>query len=511
MLLQHGEQVLNRVAHVALQAVACLLAFLPGAPLSGAEAPGRFVVERAVRELFLDDEGIERLEGLRRTVNPPERHSGNPVVRPDLPWEDRCQVYGTALYDEEAGLFKLWYLTTPRDRGLRPLEVPGGRRRPAHTTLAAYAFSQDGIHWAKPALEQFPYDGDRRNNLLDLGVNNCEGLAVLHEPREPDPERRWKAAYWDHGSGGIAEIGGKPYSKDGPEDGFCVAFSADGLVWKPSPRNPVIRKYCDTNQNLLFDPRLGKYVAFSRFGFGRRIARSESADFETWTEPALVLQCDAADGPGTQFYGAGIDLYEGLYLGMVWVYREAGDGKIDTQLAASRDGIRWTRVGDRAAWLALGPDESWEGGMVRSVGRIISRGDRLQVYYCGVHGPHVRPGKPEVVRKHRTAIGLLTQRRDGFVSLDAGATEGTALTRVFTAPAGDLRLNADASEGEVAVAACDESGSPLQGFERSEAVRGDLPEARVRWPGEAAGQLAGRRLRLRFLLRRAKLFSYWWE
>ena len=99
---------------------------------------------------------------------------------------------------------------------------------------------------------------------------------------------------------------------------------------------------------MLYDPRIKKYVGFSRFGFGRWLARSESRDFIHWSAPQLVLECDEADGPRTQIYGAGVDLYEGVYLAMIWIYREGGDGTIDTQLATSRDGIQWTRVGDRA-------------------------------------------------------------------------------------------------------------------------------------------------------------------
>ena len=62
--------------------------------------------------------------------------------------------------------------------------------------------------------------------------------------------------------------------------------------------------------------------------------------------------------------------------------------------------------------------------MIRSCERIIPRGDKLYIYYCGVHGPHGGPKFPDVVRKHRTAIGLAVLCRDGFVSLDAGNDEG---------------------------------------------------------------------------------------
>lgn len=464
---------------------------------------------RGVRELFLDDAGIERLEGLRRVLHAPERHPANPVLRPEAPWEDRCQVYGTACYDDALGKFRLWYLTTPRDRGLNPIRLPTHERAP-HTTLAAYAESEDGVRWVKPALGQFPYDGDDRNNLLDIGKYNCEGIAVLHDPRDPDPGRRWKAAYWDHGSGDWEVRDGKPYAKPGPRDGFCVAVSPDGIRWKPYEGNPVLARYCDTNQNLLFDPRLGRYVAYSRFGMGRRLARSESADFLHWSEPKLVLECDAADGPATQIYGAGVDLYEGLYLAMVWIYREGGDGKIDTQLAASRDGVRWARVADRATWLALGDDESWEGGMARSVGRIIRRGEKLYVYYCGVHGPHGGPKFKNVVRKHRTAVGLVTLRRDGFVSLTAGEAPGRLVTRLFSLPEGDLHLNVDASKGSARVALLDAEGKPVPGLGPSAAATGDSTWAKVSWPAPVPEDLRGKSVRLEIELRSAALFAYGW-
>ena len=193
-----------------------------------------------------------------------------------------------------------------------------------------------------------------------------------------------------------------------------------------------------------------------------------------WSEPELVLECDEADGPAAQIYGAGVDLYEGLYLAMIWVYHEGTDGTIDTQLAVSRDGLSWTRVGDRAVWLALGDEDSWEGGMARSTERIINRGEELYIYYCGVHGPHGGPVVgTDIVRKHRTAIGLLTQRRDGFVSLDAGDEPGHVLTKAFPWPGGDLHLNVDAADGVVRAALHGESGRAIPGLDACEPIRGD--------------------------------------
>ncbi len=462
-----------------------------------------------VRQLFLDDVGIDSMEKLERVVHEANRHPANPVLKPDTPWEQVCSVYGTAMYDEDASLFKLWYLTIPRDRGLKPIKLPTHERAP-HTTLAAYAESPDGVHWTKPKLNLFPYDGSTENNLLDIGVYNCEGISVLHDPRDDDPQRRWKAVYWDHGSGDWEVRDGKPYSKPGPRDGFCVAFSPDGIRWKPYESNPVIATFCDTNQNVVYDAKLEKYVAFSRFGMGRRLARSQSADFVNWSKPELVLECDQADGPGTQIYGAGVDIYEGVYLAMIWIYREESDGKIDTQLATSRDGIHWTRVGDRATWLRLGADDSWQGGMVRSVERIITRGSQLYLYYGGVHGEHTGPKFKEVERLHRPAVGLLTMRRDGFVSLTASDTPGTLLTTTFALPPGELYLNVDASEGQATVEICNPSGQPL-GRVGTSRTAGDHVAVAAEFDQVALRKLVGQPVKLRVTLQNAALFSYWWQ
>jgi len=468
------------------------------------------ILQRNTRQLFLDDHLVECMQGLRRVINQPDKHPENPVVRPDKRWESRCQVYGTALFDEERGVFRLWYLTTPRDRGLRPIKINSHERAP-HTTLCAYAESEDGLRWHKPDLGQFPYDGDKNNNLVNIGRWNCEGISVLHDMREEDEDRRWKAVYWDHGSGGWIIQDGRPFCGSGLLDGFCVAFSPDGIRWTPSHNNPVIPQYCDTNQNVVYDERLGRYVAFSRFGFGRKLARSESEDFTHWTEPQLVLECDEADGPGTQIYGAGVDIYEDIYLAMIWIYREGTDGKIDTQLAASRDGIHWMRVGGRATWLPLGDDDSWEGGMIRSCERIILHNDKLYIYYCGVHGPHGGPRFPQVVRSHPTAIGLATLRRDGFVSLNAGDGEGYILTKAFVLPEGDLHLNVDATYGQVRAEITGENGLALSGFHSSQPIVGDHVSVKTRWENVSLANIIGQTVKLRLYARKARLYSYWFE
>ena len=470
-----------------------------------------FSPEPGVRQLFLDDVGIEKAIGLRRTIHPPKRHPQNPVIKPDMPWEDRCQVYGTALWDSDAGVFKIWYLTVPRDRGLKPLDLGDGHIRSPQTTLAAYAFSRDGIHWAKPVLDQFPYDGDKRNNLLNLGVNNCEGISVLHEPRDANPDRRWKCLYWDHGSGGYELRDGKPYCKDGPDDGLCVAFSRDGLTWKPIPENPVIHKYSDTGQSLLYDPRLARWVAYGRFGFGRRIARAAVQTAFIGPSPNLSWNAMPRTDPIRSF-----------------MVRESTCMRASTSpccgCIAKAAMARSIHSLQPAVTVCIGRALPIARPGYRSVTKRVGKGAWSAALAASFHGATSClsitaastvltdcAGHPPVVRQHRPAIGLLMQRRDGFVSLDASDQPCTLVTKPFVVPAGRLVLNVEAQSGEVTAALCDAEEQPLDGFEQSEPIRTEGVTIPVVFKGAVLKSLIGKTVRLKVTARNARLYAYAFE
>lgn len=480
----------------------------------------QFIVQPRVRQLFLDDFGIERLNNIQRVVHQPVRHEGNPVLRGDNPWEKAsASVYGTMLYDEESRKFRLWYLCTadPPASGRKWLEV-GGSRRVTNCTLLAYAESDDAVHWSKPDLGQLSWEGSKKNNLIDIGIDNPEGVGVLHDKNDPDPTRRYKAFFWDRrlpppddATGVDIELAKVPVDPPGLTDamragGMWVAFSPDGLHWKT--QGPVLPQGSDTTHTILFDPVRRKYLGFGRMGFGRTVALSESDDAVTWSDPRRVLACDTADGPGGQIYGMPTDLYEGLLVGMFWMYREGTDAKIDTQLAVSRNGRRWTRVANRQTFLANGPEGAWDDGMSR-VGRGINVvGDKIYLHYSMVNGPHRSAKFPRVERKYPGAIGLVTLRRDGFVSLAADVSGGSVHTRPFEAPPGALHINVSALKGSVKVEALTAAGDVLSSAEISGRDQGDLELADFRLPADLPPDAA---ISLRFTLRQAHLYSYWFE
>ena len=113
------------------------------------------------------------------------------------------------------------------------------------------------------------------------------------------------------------------------------------------------------------------------------------------------------------------------------------------------------------------------------------------------------------------AICLATLRRDGWVSVGPATpnTTATLTTKTFTAPAGSLYINADASRSGVpACIGCAPGAvlvTALVGGKRVPAapLGGDMLATAVVWP--AGADVAGKTVALEFTVTNAALYSYW--
>ncbi len=465
------------------------------------------------RHLFLDDVEIDSIQSLKRVVNPPDWDPETAVLEPEHPWEmGGVSQYGTVLYNQEQGQFRMYYLTHAGPGGYEAKMVTmGGKQWLANRTLLALATSTDGVHWERPNLGQVDFEGSTDNNILAIGNINVEGGGVVDEPEDPDPQRRYKAIYWEHGSGEvITREDGLVLWAGGGKDGMWVSFSPDGIHWSNYEGNPI-GPSSDTSHYVVRDPVTRKYHVYGRFApkGGRVIGCMTSDDFMDWSDGVLVLDPDDQEVAGpksdTQFYGMSVGLYEGLYVGGVWIYRPGTDGCIDTQLAVSRDGLNWERVADRQVFMPLGPAGGKSDGMVRTTANYIIRGDEVYIYYGMVNGPHSGPAHPgnKIIRTSVGMIGLARLRRDGWVSLDVGADGGTLVTTPQSHLSNEVHVNVNAAGGEVRVTAIDDQGNAIPGCEGR--LSGDHLDGTVAW----AGPIPDSPVRLRFELRDAKLFSYW--
>jgi hypothetical protein len=483
------------------------------------------------RQIFIDDCGISHLRNVERRAHVGERHALNPLLTRHFPWEQsRVQIYGrSVIHDAEPKKYRMYYIAQAGPSQFDTNEV-NGQTLPQHATLPAYAESEDGIHWERPVLGQRSFNGINETNLLDFNRGMSFEAGVLHDPHDPDPARRYKLFYWDQkamlmphgrlvyqgwGDNSLATVLNDNdeviYSEPYNDWGLDVAFSPDGVHWTRHPE-PVLHCYSDTGQSVLYDERLQRYVAFGRFNLskprgggifnlGRGVARMTSDDFIHWSDPEPVLCADEGDPAGFQINSMPIDLYEGLYVGLLenFVQGVSATHCGPLQLACSRDGGQWTRVADRFEFLPPGEKGAWDDIGVRPGSAIVPIGDdRIGIYYCsGRRGESFCAG-----------IGLATWRRDGFVSLHAGPEGGEVLTRQTYINGPRLYLNLAAADGEAQVQICDVQGRPFPDHEAPATVRGDATALAADFPF-AFTDIVGTTVTLRITLRNADLFSYW--
>ena len=138
-----------------------------------------------------------------------------------------------------------------------------------------FATSKDGYNWEKPNLGLVEYNGSTQNNMVDLGGLRVVACVVLHDPDDPDPERRFKMVFETHrrvpSHGGRAE--------------FNTAISPDGLTWTEIPVNPHYLS-CEMGGFIKFN---GCYYVCAQSGGGhpgppRKLETFVSYDFENWVE-----------------------------------------------------------------------------------------------------------------------------------------------------------------------------------------------------------------------------------
>ena len=108
-------------------------------------------------------------------------------------------------------------------------------------------------------------------------------------------------------------------------------------------------------------------------------------------------------------------------------------------------------------------------------------------------------------------IERLTLRLDGFGSVRAPYQGGEMLTRPLVFSGDSLVINyATSAAGSLRVEVRDMEGRPIPGFSLAECreIIGDEIERRVTWEGRPdLGQLSGKPVRLRFVMKDADLYS----
>jgi len=438
------------------------------------------------RRLFLDAMVTEESRGLTRVFHAVEKYGGNPVLSPEKPWEKQgvC-VCGTVMWrgDKLTMRYNCYGESAAK---------------------SCYLESRDGFHWERPNLGLVEYDGSAENNITDGGTGS-----IIKVPNPKSARYQW--AQYNYAGDGTAR----------------VIFSKDAINWHSDGAKSGLFKTSDV-VNFFHDPYRERYVSTYKTPNRRHraVGIALSRDGLEWYKPVEgpVFGADDLDPDATQVYGMPVFPYQGMYIGMPWIYHsrwmkygkydspskmyEAEKGSpctVDVQFAWSWNLISWTRTPERKPFIGLGPKGSWESSQIYTPRNPVIMGDKLYFYY---HAGDKLHGEPDV----RVHSGLATLRLDGFCSMCAGNKEGWLISRreVFKTP--EVIINAKTEgDGYVTAELVDRNNNVLTSFSREDCMpfRGDSVRHTLRWKTASfPAEMLEADKKIRFYIKNADLYSY---
>ena len=452
------------------------------------------------RELFVDHHLIHALDGASLQLQHPQPMGS--VLTFDHPWEGRWAGAATVIQDEDR--FRMYYRGMPRTGDATDVEC------------TCYAESPDGIHWTKPLLGLYEYEGHGDTNIIihqqtPASTNFCPFL-----DRRPgaSEDARFKAlcGTWRKG---------------------IVAYgSTDGVHWRRLQEAPVLTSdtFAFDSQNVPFwSETEGCYVFYFRTfheapgseakqGW-RWVSRATSDDFLHWSD---WVEMDQSDAPWEEIYNQQTHPYfraPHIYVSLaarfqpkrevlteeqkraIDVHPQYNHDCSDAVFMTSRGGNRYDRT-FLESFLRPGP----------GYGHWVSRAN-----YPALGVIPTGPGQMSMFANRRYAqptsyLERYVLRTDGFVSLHAGYAGGEMVTKPLTFDGRELEINyATSAAGSVQIEIQDGDGQPVAGHALvdSAEIIGDELDRVVSWADSThVSALTGRPVRLRFALKDADVFSF---
>jgi hypothetical protein len=428
-------------------------------------------------EPFVDEFLIERLEGTARlAVQQPEPKEL--VFTADQPWEGNTSAYYTIFEDD--GRYRMYY---------RGGHFDVATKKAAHREFTCYAESADGIHWTRPELGLFAFKGSNRNNIIWQGPGAHNFTPFKDTNPACAPEARYKA---------LALVKG----------GLAAYRSRDGVHWEKMAETPVITRGVFDSQNLAFwDAHAGLYREYHRAlrNKVRDIMTGTSHDFLKWTDPEF-LEYEGA--PAEHLYTNAILPYPRaphILIGFPTRFLPAHE-QTEPTFMASRDGRKFRRYPEAVIPTTAPADRDGNRSNYMAWGLVQLPGSKHELSVFAKEAYYTGPG---------SRIRRFAYRLDGFVALRAENAGGEALTRPVRFAGKSLVLNYRTRPGgSVRVELRAEDGAPIRGFAAADAraLQGDETAAPAAWSGGTdVAALAGRPIRLRFLLQDAELYSFRFE
>ncbi|HEX4142861.1 MAG TPA: hypothetical protein VHY91_04865 [Pirellulales bacterium] len=458
------------------------------------------------RELFLDSLLVDHLRDA--TIELCEPRPCENVLQLNEPWEGVFSAYTTIIRDGDT--LRMYYRGGPQ----------GIREDGTNAEVTCYAESTDGIHWTKPKLGLFEIAGSKDNNVVLAGMApSSHNLTPLLDTRPGVPaDERYKALANSKSTGDFVTL--------------SAFASPDGIHWRKLRDEPVMTAknvggdWSFDSQNVAFwSESEQKYVCYYRKVTNslRSVNRVTSDDFVHWSAPEpMRFSNTGTTTPANQLYTNQTQPYfRAPQIYVATAARFMPGRKVVTEAEAKNIGVHPEYYNDTSDAVLMSTRGGTQYDCMFSRG-FLKPGIGMQNWVSRTNYPALN-----VVQTGPTEMSLYVQgdygqksahlrryslRLDGFSSLRAPLSGGELVTKPLTFTGSRLHLNfATSAAGDVRVEIQDADGKAIPGYSLDDAreLIGNETERVYAWKtSDDVSALAGRPVRLRFVLRDADLFSF---
>jgi len=461
--------------------------------------------------LLVGDYFVEDRWNVTREVSVPLKHPRNPVLVQDKPWDTHAYS-PSVLYDEDAGVFRMWYSAFDSTAFVRQYRVGGwDPKQHGYPYYVCYAESTDGINWEKPALGLNDYRGWQNTNVVMTGEQKCQAHRAIRNPASTGHPEKFLMCYRDN--------------PRGVSMGLCLAYSDDGIHWRPDPGNPVFVGVRDTQHNLIYDDERDRWLLFTRpmsfagqhpmteadkaYGMKGRTAVAIGETPYSFRYPRNVIWPEEDE---REFIDAMlVDRCGAHFIGFRTMMERKTEHRLnDIYLSFSRDGLIWNRMPGDEPFIPRGDEGAFDAGQTGGPKNIVPIGDWCYMYYWGTM-------RGQSTFDNLSGIGLAMIRRDRFIAQVARESGGYVLTREFVIE-GDKLLANMTFYGQVRNARFaaelirvpkDGAPQPIDGyrFEDCDTQADDLLDAEITWQGKNVSALRGTAVQVRFHILNVGLYA----
>lgn len=407
------------------------------------------------KHLFFDDNKLFVRENVKRKYGDAELVS---IYRDPIGSTDFCTGN---IFKLDNGKFRLMYFAHS--------ESYSGKR-------FFSAISDDGVNFSPEDL---------------TGMRNDDGLVASHEVMLMPPHSEIACIYEDKHCDNPAERYKMLLSECVPDE-ICVIdhlYTSPDLISWSLMEGVAWGNGTEPLASVFYNEKDKMHTIIERPYWGMRCAGyKRTGDWRSYSDYQFCLNVDSLDEPLSEIYGMKAFAYDGMYIGLVHIYRgltseleaKYKNGIIDVQLAYSLDGKYWQRSLREPFMSGLIEHGGIDGKHHYMLWLSDMRVDGDYVYLYGSaseleHGPAFStPGTGKIL--------VYRMRRDGFIPFVTENNDEPSLvaTREKIWHGGEIHVGLRASHATVAVYSTEESenvvgnvlgtAKPIDGYTHEDCV-----------------------------------------